>query len=169
MGTTMGLESVTMWQSGKRAACSTLAARNSLSDSSVATTSATLAAHRFRACWPQVYVAMRDNKVEQGKQLQAQREKDLAAYREKYPQEADEMELIEKGGLPTGWQDALKDIKFEPGKGDATRKHSHQARLWLLVANAGYRHVGATSVQALPSCAIENGPVPCLCTARGFP
>eukprot|EP01025_Chloroclados_australasicus_P025840 TRINITY_DN25731_c0_g1_i1.p4 TRINITY_DN25731_c0_g1~~TRINITY_DN25731_c0_g1_i1.p4 ORF type:complete len:210 (-),score=42.84 TRINITY_DN25731_c0_g1_i1:59-610(-) len=69
---------------------------------------------------------MRDNRIEQGKQLEEQRATDLAAYREKYPKEADEIDLIEQGGLPTGWQDTLAQIKFEAGKGDATRKHSHQ-------------------------------------------
>ena len=70
---------------------------------------------------------MRDNKVEMGKQMDKKRSEDMKEYREKYPKEADEIELIEKGGLPDGWEKCL-DVEFEEGEGDATRKHSNKVR-----------------------------------------
>lgn len=87
----------------------------------------------------QVYKAMRDNKVEMGKQMDDKRAADLKEYRSKYPKEADEIDLIEAGGLPEGWEKCL-DVEFEEGSGDATRKHSNKVRTPPPLCTARPRH-----------------------------
>jgi Transketolase, pyrimidine binding domain len=86
-----------------------------------------VAISQARARRMQVYEAMRDNKVKLGAAMEEQRQADMKAYREKYPKEAEAIDLIEAGGLPAGWEDAL-NVEFEDGDGDATRKHSNKAR-----------------------------------------
>jgi len=68
-----------------------------------------------------VYSTM--DKTESGAAVEAEWNKTLAAYCEKYPEEGAEFKQLVSGELPAGWESALP--KFTPeDKGDATRNHS---------------------------------------------
>ncbi len=61
--------------------------------------------------------------IERGSQLEADWDKTLANYREKYPAEASEFERMLRGELPQGWDKDLPTYTADD-KGLATRKHS---------------------------------------------
>lgn len=77
-----------------------------------------------------------------GAELSAAWEKSLAAYRESHPEAAAELELLEAGELPAGWDDEIPVFEADE-KGIATRKASAKVlagiapRLpWLLAGSA---------------------------------
>tara|TARA_Y100001968_G_scaffold111268_1_gene100762 strand:- start:132 stop:1877 length:1746 start_codon:yes stop_codon:yes gene_type:complete len=61
--------------------------------------------------------------IERGSQLEADWNKTLATYKEKYPSEASEFERMLRGELPEGWDKDLPTYTADD-KGLATRKHS---------------------------------------------
>ena len=70
-----------------------------------------------------VYKTMRDACIEKGEAVEAQWDKDFAAYKEKYPELAAEFQQIMSGELPADWDKCLPAFSPED-KGLATRQHS---------------------------------------------
>ncbi|HEY1522265.1 MAG TPA: transketolase [Solirubrobacteraceae bacterium] len=67
---------------------------------------------------------------ERGRELQADWEERFAAYREQYPDEASQLQMIDAGEMPEGWdKDELP--RFDPGDDPiATRKASEKVIQW---------------------------------------
>jgi transketolase len=67
---------------------------------------------------------------ERGQELQGEWSERFAAYREQYPAEASELEMIDAGGMPQGWDDDELP-RFDPGDDAiATRKASEKVIQW---------------------------------------
>jgi transketolase len=73
-----------------------------------------------------VYKEMRDKRVEAGRIMEEKWNAAMEEYRQKYPEEAGEIDMLRDGRLPEGWERCLPE--FKPGDGDATRKHSHKVQ-----------------------------------------
>ncbi|NJR41995.1 MAG: hypothetical protein HC767_04395 [Akkermansiaceae bacterium] len=67
--------------------------------------------------------AMTKRSIAAGAEIEAAWSKTYAAYKEKYPEEAKELDSIMTGVLPEGWEKALPSFTSED-KGLATRAHS---------------------------------------------
>ncbi|MFL5822123.1 MAG: transketolase [Solirubrobacteraceae bacterium] len=67
---------------------------------------------------------------ERGRDLQAEWKGRFDAYRQEFPQEAEQLQMIDAGGMPEGWDDG--DLpRFDPGDDPvATRKASGKAIQW---------------------------------------
>jgi transketolase len=64
-----------------------------------------------------------------GRELQDEWEERFGAYREAFPEEAEQLEMIDAGGLPPGWDAGVP--RFAPDDGPiATRKASEKAIQW---------------------------------------
>lgn len=69
---------------------------------------------------------MRDRRVAEGAAIEDAWEGAMQQYRDKYPVEAMELDLIRSGALPEGWQAGLP--RFSEADANATRKHGHTVR-----------------------------------------
>jgi transketolase len=67
---------------------------------------------------------------ERGRELQAEWEERFAAYRQEHSEAASQLQMIDAGGMPEGWDDDAPP-RFDPGEDPiATRKASEKAIQW---------------------------------------
>ena len=67
---------------------------------------------------------------QRGGEFQAEWEERFAAYREQHPDQADQLQMIDAGEMPDGWDDG-EPPRFDPGDDPiATRKASEKAIQW---------------------------------------
>ncbi len=67
---------------------------------------------------------------ERGREMQAAWDESFLAYRSQFPEEADQLQMINAGGMPDGWDDGNMP-RFHPGDDPiATRKASEKAIQW---------------------------------------
>jgi transketolase len=76
------------------------------------------ALHHFRRC------------CERGREMQAAWDESFQAYRSRFPEEAEQLQMINAGAMPDGWDDGNMP-RFDPGDDPiATRKASEKAIQW---------------------------------------
>src|SRR5579884_2876550 len=67
---------------------------------------------------------------ERGQEMQSEWQERFQAYRDRYPEEAAQLQMIDAGGMPEGW-DADELPRFDPGEDPiATRKASEKVIQW---------------------------------------